>query len=258
VEQDFSTHTLSRDGFLNKTIWLLQPKSGYRAGIDPVFLAASLPLKPHQTILDCGCGVGAVSCFLLARMPSLRITGVDINERVLALAQENHTRNGFEHAFRGIHADLTTLDVAESFDHVLSNPPFYTEKSYQRGPSDLKSQAHQETLALKSWVAQMLRPLKHKGYFSLILPTNRLGDFFDTEGASLGDLKIFPLWPSKGVAAKRVILQGQKGTKGPPQLLPGLVLHGENAAYTQEADAVLRGGVLDLTAKMGPLTKVNP
>ncbi len=35
--------TLTEDGFLNGRLRILQPEKGYRAGIDAVFLAASVP-----------------------------------------------------------------------------------------------------------------------------------------------------------------------------------------------------------------------
>ena len=52
----------------------------------------------------------------------------------------------------------------------------------------------------------------------------------------------FPLWPRQGEAPKRVIVQARKGSNAPFALLPGLVLHQEDGAWTPEADAVLRRG----------------
>ena len=37
--------------------------------------------------------------------------------------------------------------------------------------------------------------------------------------------------------------EGVKGSKGPMQLLPGLVLHGPNAQFTPEAESILRDGL---------------
>jgi tRNA1(Val) A37 N6-methylase TrmN6 len=54
-------------------------------------------------------------------------------------------------------------------------------------------------------------------------------------------LRVFPLWPRRGEAAKRVIVQLRKGSGAPPELLAGLVLHRDDGSYSDEADAVLRG-----------------
>ena len=42
------------DDFLSGAIKVAQPKSGYRAGIDPILLAASIPAKSGQTVLELG------------------------------------------------------------------------------------------------------------------------------------------------------------------------------------------------------------
>ena len=55
-------------------------------------------------------------------------------------------------------------------------------------------------------------------------------------------LAVFPLWPKAGEPAKRVIVQARKGSHAPFTLLPGLVLHQANGAWTPEADDGLRRG----------------
>mgnify|MGYP001821000592 CR=1 FL=1 len=55
---------LSRDAFLGGKLHLLQPKTGYRAGVDPVLLAASVPAAAGERVLDLGCGVGAAALCL--------------------------------------------------------------------------------------------------------------------------------------------------------------------------------------------------
>ena len=48
----------STDDFLGGKLRVKQPKKGYRAGIDPVLLAASVNAHTGDNILDLGCGVG--------------------------------------------------------------------------------------------------------------------------------------------------------------------------------------------------------
>ena len=72
------TPALSEDALLGGRVRLRQPKTGYRVAIDPVLLAAAVPASLVDTVLDVGCGVGAASLCLAARVPGCRITGIEM------------------------------------------------------------------------------------------------------------------------------------------------------------------------------------
>ena len=57
------------DHLLNGRVALEQPRDGYRVAIDPVFLAAAVPAKSGNKILELGVGTGAAALCLLARIP---------------------------------------------------------------------------------------------------------------------------------------------------------------------------------------------
>ena len=67
---------LTHDAFLGGRLHLWQPRRGYRAGVDPVLLAASVPAKAGQSVLDLGCGAGAAALCLGAREPGLELLGM--------------------------------------------------------------------------------------------------------------------------------------------------------------------------------------
>ena len=49
---------LTCDDFLGGRLSIWQPRDGYRAGVDPVLLAASVPARAGQSVLELGCGTG--------------------------------------------------------------------------------------------------------------------------------------------------------------------------------------------------------
>lgn len=57
----FPDDALTQDAFLNGRVMALQPRDGYRAATDPVFLAASVPARTGQNVLELGCGAGVAS-----------------------------------------------------------------------------------------------------------------------------------------------------------------------------------------------------
>lgn len=80
---------LTKDAFLGGKLHLWQPKSGYRAGVDAVLLAASVPAQSGDRVLDLGCGVGAAALCLDARIGGLKLTGVELQENYAELARRN-------------------------------------------------------------------------------------------------------------------------------------------------------------------------
>ena len=96
--------------------------------IDPgsELLCASLPAELSGDVLDMGCGWGAMTVLTLAAHPQVRVTMADINERALALAQENVAANGMQ-------ATALLSDgfaaVTGEFDAVMTNPPIRAGKA---------------------------------------------------------------------------------------------------------------------------------
>ncbi len=120
------------DAFLDGRIHVRQPGKGFRSGLDAVFLAAACPAREGDAILEAGCGAGAASLCLLARMGNITVTGVEADPDLAALARENAAANGFGERFEVVAADIaaawTSLEGRvgrEAYDHVMANPPFY-------------------------------------------------------------------------------------------------------------------------------------
>lgn len=82
------------NGFLGGRLQLLQPRRGYRAGLDPVLLAASVAARPGQAVLELGCGVGTALLCLGARVPGLSLTGVELQPDYAALARRMRRATG--------------------------------------------------------------------------------------------------------------------------------------------------------------------
>jgi release factor glutamine methyltransferase len=77
-------------------------------------------------IADVGTGSGAIAVALAVNLPGARIVATDISEPALAIARENARAQGVEDAIRFVHTAF--LDgVDETFDWVVSNPPYIAE-----------------------------------------------------------------------------------------------------------------------------------
>jgi len=214
---------------------------GHRSGFEPVLLAAAVPAKPGQRVLEAGCGAGAAVLCLGWRVPGVVGAGLEIEPALVGLAEQNFKDNGLD-GFSCSKGDAARPDFGAEFDHVMANPPWH-DAAGTNSPDRQRALAHHAGQdALASSIAGMAGCLKPGGTMSLILPAASFAEaarLMRAEGC--GAITLFPLWPRAGVAAKMVIVSGVRGGKGPDRVLPGLVLHDE-AGITPEADAVLRGG----------------
>ena len=111
-------------------------------------------------------------------------------------------------------------------------------------PIRQRADAHVESkLNLADWVKNCLVMLKNGGCLTIIHRADRLGDLLAALGQKVGDVVVYPLWPkADGRPAKRILVQGWKGAKGPLKLARGLIVHEADGRYSQIASAVLRGG----------------
>lgn len=239
-------HDTTTDALLGGRLQLTQPLKGYRAGNDPVFLAASIPIKQGEHVLDVGTGAGTALLCLAARDNSIKGVGVEVQENLATLALQNTEQNNLDQTFTIIKADIfEKIDQIKGlqFNHVLSNPPFFeSEKTTVSSLSSKKLGRMIEKGDLQRWVSFCIKHVRPKGTITLIYRTEGLVNILKTLDGKVGDIKIFPLWSKRGEPAKRFIIQGRNGAKGPPQLLAGLVLHDRDGTYYPEVDKILRHG----------------
>jgi tRNA1(Val) A37 N6-methylase TrmN6 len=235
---------LSDDGFLDGRLKILQPIKGFRAGIDSVFLAASVPAQAGETVIEAGAGVGVAALCLMCRCPGTHLTGIEIDPDYAALCEENAKRNNLLDRLSLIRGDLRSWPAgAASFDHAMANPPFQQEGRSTPSPLPLKAKAHafgENDLHL--WVDFLLAMLRPGGTMTIVNRTESLANLLSALDGRCGAVTISPLFPRAGSAASRIIVQAVKNSKAPLRLLPGLVLHGTGNDFTPEAQAVLRAG----------------
>ena len=101
-----------------------QPSTGFRSGIEPVLLAASVPAKPGEHVLEAGTGAGAALLCLSARVPEVRATGVEADAAMAGLAMANASSNGFTRV-EIIPDRIEAAASGQTFDHALANPPYH-------------------------------------------------------------------------------------------------------------------------------------
>ncbi|OYX43541.1 MAG: methyltransferase [Rhodobacterales bacterium 32-67-9] len=245
----FDEADLSEDAFLGGRIRIVQPRHGYRAAMDPVLLAAAVPARAGDSVLDLGCGAGVASLCLGHRVPGLRLAGLELQPAYAALARRNAAANGQE--FEVHDGDLARLPEGlrvRSFDHVIANPPYFPAGAGTPAADCGRETAQREATPLELWLGVALRRLRPGGWLTVIQAAERLPELLAGLWCGAGSITARPVAARQGREANRVIIQARKGGRGAFRLAAPFVLH-EGAAHLRDGDdhsaaarAILRDG----------------
>lgn len=241
---------MTQGTLLDGRIHYKQFRDGNRTGLEPVLMAACVPARRGDCVVEGGCGAGAGLMCLASRVPDIVGIGLECDSSTVALARANLRENGFD-SIRILHATLPVMPddsllggpAIRRIDHAFANPPWHDHASTSSpmGRRDMARRLPKADLA--KWVGSLSAQLRHHGTLTLALPARLLDHAISAmDGSRLGDITIFPCWPRQGVAAKIVLLRGRMASRAPARLLPGIVLHRADGAFTDEARAILRDG----------------
>ncbi len=242
---------LSDDAILGGRLRLWQPRRGHRAGHDALLLAAATPAEAGEHAVEFGAGVGAASLALAARVPGLKLTLLEIDDSLAALARRNIERNGLPDRMRALALDVTA--PARAFadaglepacaQRVLMNPPFNDPARHRLSPDAARARAHAAAPEnLHAWLASAARLLAPEGTLTLIWRADGLAEALSALAGGFGGLAVRPVYAQADRAAIRILIRAVRGGRAPLAILPGLVLNDAQGRPTAEAESILREG----------------
>lgn len=226
---------------------LLQPAKGHRAGHDAILLAAAASFSKHA--IDLGAGVGTAGLALLVRKATERVTFVEIDPGIAALAEENAKRNGFDACSEIVAADACKLarkggpetPAAMSADLVLMNPPFNDPARKNISPDLARRRAHiASDTELDLWVSSAERLLASDGKLVLIHRPEAMEAILATLKGRFGATELIPVFPRPEAPAIRLIVRAIKGRRTPPSVLAGIFLNDATGQPSEAANRILR------------------
>lgn len=239
---------VTRDSFLNGQVQVVQPASGYRAGLDAVLLAASLSAKSGDHLLEAGCGAGAALLCAAHRLADTRLTGIERDADMARLAAQGVDLNGFGGRVEVSAGDVMErlADLENAFEQTFSNPPFF-EPGTIRAPAAGREGAYMAHAPLREWILFLLHCARPGGQVTIIHRAAALADLLELLNPRAGEIEVLPVRPAPGLPARRVLVRARKGLRrGPVTLYDGLALHDASGGpSTERAVAALAGGALE-------------
>lgn len=197
---------------------LKQNTKGFCFGNDAVYLANYAKCEENETIIDLCTGNGVIPILLSAKIPAKKIYGIEIQEEVAKLAQENVELNKLKEKIEIINEDLNNIvDIfgKSQIDVITCNPPYRTRGCGMVNENDTKAIArHEIKCTLEEVIAissKLLRPL---GKFYMIHRPDRICDIMTL----MRQYKIEPktiqfIQPSIDKKPEFLLIEGLRGGK---------------------------------------------
>lgn len=142
-----------------------------KVGTDGVVLGAWVDVHNARRVLDIGTGSGLIALMIAQRVPKASVVGVDIEQSAVEQARENVASSPFAKQIEIVCSDVRDFSEQEHgrFDHIICNPPFYTEDTLP--PDDSRALARNAALLpFEELVRSASRLVSKSGYFSVMLP----------------------------------------------------------------------------------------
>lgn len=206
------------DDLQHNGLMLFQDTELMRFNADALWLSSFMRVSAKDTVVELGSGTGVV-CVLGADNTGARFTGVERQERLVALSQKSAAYNHQE--IRFLCADVVeapNLLGHGSFTAAVMNPPYFT--SGERSGDESKNLARHDTgHTLNAFLSAAFALLQNGGKLFIIYPAGALTELFSAlQQARLEPKRMRLVYSKAGENALRVLVEAKKGSK------PGLII----------------------------------
>ena len=206
---------MSSPAFHCKRFIINQEGVAHPVGTDSFLLGAWASIEGVQRALDIGCGTGILSLMLAQRLEAVArkdaiIDAVELHAGSAACAQRNLRASPWFNRVRVSELPIQEFKAEVPFDLIISNPPFFLEKTIAPDPDRRHARAA-VTLSQTELIQAVLHHLHPNGRFCLILPVNEGRLFYQTaatQGLYLS--KKVTVYPRPGKPAERLLLEFER------------------------------------------------
>ena len=161
--------------FQFKEFSIRQEKTAMKVGTDGVLLGAWAPLDNYpENILDVGTGTGVIALMLAQRSEAFTIDAVELDEQAYEEAVENFENSEWADRLFCYHSNFKEFaqemtEEEESYDLIVSNPPFYTA-DFETADESRNTARFTSSLSFSDLLEGVVNLLSEQGVFALILP----------------------------------------------------------------------------------------
>lgn len=222
-----------------KGLKIIQNKKGFCFGMDAVLLANYCDLKKNSKVVDLGTGTGIIPVLLCGKKDVSKVIGIEIQEEVAEMAVRSVKMNNLDSKINILNIDLNNAEdylEINSFDAVVTNPPYKLSNSGIINPSDKKAiSRHEVKCTLEDVIKVASRLLKHHGRLFMIHRPQRLVDIM----CLLRQYKLEPkhirlVHPKVGEKPNMVLIKAVKAANRELRFEKPLYVYNDDGIYTDE------------------------
>jgi len=217
-----------------------------KVGSDAVILGSFVRVSLDSDILDVGTGCGVIAMMICQKNPDARVIAVDIDRESAMEAEYNFARSPWSASLKALHRSIQDFaeETDETFDHIVSNPPFFSGDKHSIFPSRTKAR---HTVYLDHWdfLNTCDRLLKRNGKLSVILPVPIAVEFI--QKAALINLelqRLLKVRPKPNTPHNRYVMEFSKSR--PDYREDELLMYDFDSNYTVQYKSYTKDFYIDL------------
>ncbi|WEK56431.1 MAG: tRNA1(Val) (adenine(37)-N6)-methyltransferase [Candidatus Cohnella colombiensis] len=237
------------DDLLTHQLKIIQSAEVFSFSLDAVLLARFAGIPPRGRILDLCTGNGVIPLLLTTRTKAT-IDGVEIQPRLVDMAERSVKLNGLEERVYIIEGDLRVWKSEEDhfYDAVTVNPPYLPVTSGEHKENIHQAMArHELGCNLEQVIAASASHVRHGGRVSMVHRPSRLVDIITImRKHRLEPKRIRFVHPRRDAEANMVLIEATLGGKPELRTLPPLLVYEDDGEYTPELLDVFYGKVAQL------------
>ena len=219
---------------------IIQNKDGFCFGIDAVLLSDfAKDIHNNSKVLDLGTGTGILGILLCAKTKLSKIYGIDVQEDVCDMASRsirlNHLENKFEIINKNI-KDLECIFEENTFDAIVSNPPYKKDNSGLKNESEAKLiSRHEITASLEDFISISSKLLKSNCSLYMVHRPERLSDlFYLLRKYHLEPKKLRLVYSYFDSKPKLILVKATKNANSFLNIEEPLIIYNKDGSYTNE------------------------